>query len=269
MRKKILGTAIAMFLVLSLSVVGYANAYEMGFAWIQHRVYQNRTSVNKVVVAMKYDGSGDTTNENVVQNVTVFDSGDNELALGDVTIDTQNDTYPRFNSLTRDWEFFGFNESSYYGQEIIDELIPGENYRIVVETTDGDFHEAFYTFRGIVDLPIVKAFTFAYHFDRDGNFYWKWWVPIKMFYLDSSFFYEDDLGKRPQVRAMIEGYQNGEISHLMWIDVPYLMSGVYVPASWGFFDNNYDRVEIAVQVQIRDFSNRTYSNYRRIRIRIR
>ena len=117
-------------------------------------------------------------------------------------------------------------------------------------------------------MPIFKSSHFKYEFDEDGNFYWHWKVPDEMFFLDPNFFFDPfDPFTRPRVRAMIQGYQNGEVSHEMWIDLPYLMSGVFVPASSEFFDITFERVEIGIYVQINDFSNRAYSKWKKVKIK--
>jgi len=269
MKKKLIGIVIVLLLVISFSVVGYAADYEINYSFIQHRAYENGKSINRLVIAMKYSESNNVTDENVIENVLLYDEVGNQVELDNVSIYLYDAIYPFFNCNNIEWQNGHLDQSTWYAKDIIGDLIPGD-YTIVVEDINGVIHDDNYYFRGEVDLPIVSSKTFKYKFDDDGNLYWNWEVPKGMFYLDPDIFFDTfDQGARPLVRAMIHGYQNDELSNIMWIKLPYLMSGVFVPASWGFLYNEYDRVEIGIQVQLQDFSTRTYSNMKKIKIKIK
>jgi hypothetical protein len=271
MKKKLIGILIVLFLVISYSGAGYAEdpEYVIGFRYVQHRTLENGKTINLVAVGMNSNYTNNITDYNVIEGLKLYRlDGENQypMELIDVVIqDGKHELFPRFNSLNRQWEGWdwGWHTSSYYIATIVENLIPNTTYRIEVECDDGNYYIDTVYFRDIKDMRVVSSKSFKYKFDEEGNFYWHWQIPKDMFYIGPEF--HDDYYTRPSVRAMIEFYNNGTLTDEVWIKIPYLMGGVFVPAASGVFDVEADRIEIGVQVRIQDNTYRSYSNYKEIK----
>jgi len=270
MKKKSIGILIVLFLVISYSGAGYAEGpYTIGFKYVQHRTLENGKTINLVAVGMN-DSSGNLTDNNVIEELKLYRfDGVNQypMELIDVVIqDGKHELFPSFNSTTRKWVGWGgWLTSSYYIATIVEDLIPDTVYMIEVTCDDGNSYFDFVYFRDIKDMPAVSSKSFKYKFDEEGNFYWHWEIPKDMFYIGPEF--HNNYNTRPSVRAMIEFYNNGKLTDEVWINIPYLMSGVFVPVSSQVFDVEADRIEIGVQLRIQDNTYRWYSNYKEIKKR--
>lgn len=268
MKKKLIGILIVLFLVISYSGAGYAEGlYTIGFRYVQHRTLENGKTINLVAVGM-IDSSGTLTDNNVIEELKLYRlDGANQypMELIDVVIqDGKNELFPSFKSDTREWVgWWGWLTSSYYIATIVEDLIPDTVYMIEVTCDDGNSYFDFVYFRDIKDMPTVSSKSFKYKFDEEGNFYWHWEIPKDMFYIGPEF--HNNYDTRPSVRAMIEFYNNGKLTDEVWINIPYLMSGVFVPVSSGVFSVEADRIEIGVQLRIQDNTYRWYSNYKEIK----
>ena len=113
-------------------------------------------------------------------------------------------------------------------------------------------------------MPVVSSQSFKYTFDQDRNLYFSWTILAKdIFNMDHTLF-NNSPGRYPSIRAMINRYDsNGDIYNL-WIELPYLSTGVFVPVDSGILDGA-DSIEIGVQFRTQDNSNRTFSNFMQIK----
>ncbi len=161
----------------------------------------------------------------------------------------------------------GWNEEGYFTRIILDDLVADSLYTLWItyhelgETVPS--YTTYYYYGGEVSLPVVSSSSFKYEFDQDGNLYFCWEIPTKdIFKMDHTLF--NYPARYPSIRAMINRYDsNGDIYNL-WIELPYLSTGVFVPADSGILDGA-NSIEIGVQFRTRDNSNRTYSNFKKIK----
>ena len=273
MKKKLIGIVIVLLLMISFSGIGYAGPYKIGFRYVQHRVFENGKDINRLCVSLNY-AEGGKVPDNVIDDVELLKEDSSQVQLEDKeSIKNVYEKYPAFFSPNMsyggfDWDF---GEASYYMRDILEELIPDHWYTIIVTyhelgiptTTYTDEKEYYY--RGEVYLPVISSKSFKYKFDIDG-LYFQWAVPKEMiFEVDHTLF--DNFQSAPHIRAMIDRYDNSGRVWNLWVVLPYLMNGVFVPASSGIFDGEFDYIEVGVQVRTRDSSTRTYSNMKKIKIK--
>jgi hypothetical protein len=266
MKKKLIGIFIVLLFVISFSRMGYTGEpqYVIGFKYVQHRTFENGKTINLVAVGMNYNGTKDLTDNNVIEELRLYrliEGNQYPIELTDVLIqDGKRELFPRFNSLERRWEGWdwGWPTSSYYRATIMEDLIPDSIYIIEAKCDDGNYYIDNVYFREMPEMPKISSKSFKYEFDEEGNFYWHWDIPKDFFYIGPEFF--KDYSTSPSVRAMIEFYNNGVLTDEVWINIPYLMSGVFIPATSGVFDVEADRIEIGLQLRIQDNTYRSYSN---------
>lgn len=267
--KKLVGVLVVLFMVVSFAGVGYAEEelYVLGWQYVQKRTFENGKTVNRVAVAM-YWNSGmpvDLVDHNVVEELKLY-GPDGEMELTNVVIqDGIKEILPSFNSPGMFWQGFdaGWQAKAYYIADIVDELIPGTTYRVEVLCDDGNLYDKYVYFGEPVDLPVASSKSFKYEFDADGNFYFHWEIPKGMYYLGPDIL--NDWVRRPQVRTVINFYNNGIITNRVWMKLPYLMSGIFIPATSGIFDTEADYIDIAVELRLDDNTYRTYSDFRELK----
>jgi len=267
-KKFLTGILVVLFMVISFGGLAHAEdpQYVIGFKYVQQRTFENGKTVNRVAVGMHWnDGSG-MVNRNVVEELKLYRLGEypeNPMELTNVVIqDGIQEGYPRFEftNLVSTWWFSGWRASNYYIADIAEELVPGTIYQIEVLCDDGNYYDATVLFGEPANLPVVSSKSFKYEFDEDGNFYFHWDVPKDMFYLGPEL-----LNRRPHVRAMINFYNAGVLTDKIWVKIPYLMSGVFIPVDWGIFDTEADYIEVGVEVRLNDSTYRTYSDYKELK----
>jgi len=266
--KKLVGVLVVLFMVISFGGVAHAEdpQYVIGFKYVQQRTFENGKTVNRVAVGMHWnDGSG-MVDANVVEQLWLYRLDDEEnqhpMELTNVVIqDGIREGFPRFSTFDGPWWFPGWSISNYYIADIAEELVPGTTYVIEVKCygEDGIRYIATVHFGEPANLPIVSSKSFKYEFDEDGNFYFHWDVPKGMFYLGPEL-----LDRRPHVRAMLHFYNAGVLTDKIWVKIPYLMSGIFIPADWRIFDTEADYVEVGVEVRLQDSTYRTYSDYKEL-----
>lgn len=276
MWKKLLGIPAVLLLVVSFCDIVYADGpYSIGFQYIQKRIYEHNKSVNRLGLAMYDPNANALVAENVIDDVVLYD-GDGEIVpLGDVGIENVLGKYPKFyapyspNTPRYDGFLNDWTPEGYYSRIILGDLKENSSYHIIVTyhalgiTNPTYTTDSYYYYRGEVFLPVVSASSFKYEFDQDQNLYFSWEIPAKdIFNMDHTLF--NDPSRYPSIRAMINRYDsNGDIYNL-WIELPYLSTGVFIPVDSGILDGA-DSIEIGVQFRTRDNSNRTFSNFKEIK----
>jgi hypothetical protein len=273
MGKKLMGIVIVLLLIISFSGVSYADpSYQIGYHYLQYRVYENGKSVDRLCVSLN-DGFGVPLPTNQITNVELSLINENHvgstevLLSNDAIIEEENkERYTVFFSPSMTWGGFAdpWHIISYYSVEVLDGLVPARTYVIKVTDSDGDIHEVLRYFLGEEYLPIVSSQTFKYEFDQDKNFYFNWDISKKWFDIDHLLF--NYSGSAPQLRAVLTRYDHDGRVWMLLIKLPYLMGGTFVPGYCDIFDGDYDRIEISVQMRTADNSNRTVSDSMKIKI---
>lgn len=271
MGKKLMGIVIILLLMISFSGVSYADPnYQIGYHYLQHRVYENGKSVDRLCVSLN-DGSGVPLPTNQITNVELFlinENGETEVLLSNdaIILEENKERYAVFFSPFMAWGGFAdpWHIISYYSVEVLDGLVPESTYKIKVTDIDGNIHYIEGYFRGEKYLPIVSSKTFKYEFDQDRNFYFNWDISKKWFGIDHLLFNNPD--SAPQLRAVLTRYDHDGRIWMLLIKLPYVMGGTFVPGYCDIFDGDYDRIEISVQMRTADNSNRTVSDSMEIKI---
>jgi hypothetical protein len=137
--------------------------------------------------------------------------------------------------------------------DILEPLIPGEEYELSVTCDDDVTYTATRIFNQAVDIPIVSSSSFQVLRDSNGNVYFSWEIPKELLEIADSY----DLEYRPYLVAKT----GGVIKALLWPRAPVHINMLYLPSSvLQQLDGQGTSYSYGVHVRTSDAQNRSYSN---------
>lgn len=231
------------------------SAYAMDVSWmyIQHRVYENGRTYNRLAFGLTDDKGHDLTSDTNVASVKLLDPQNRFVKLSDCKFIRDEEIYGIYDPMRSQWHF---NEAwqidNWFSADFSEPLIPGV-YRLKVGTANGDLAEYEFSFKTAAVLPVIKSHSFKLQPDPFGNAIWKWDVP-------------DILGQmvfnlQTEVKASIDIYRGQEQAAYFFIKLPSHMSYLFLPRNIvQKMKAKGDRFGLRIQLETRDLATRTYSD---------
>jgi len=239
---------------------GKCKGYQLGWASIQHRVYERkvykRKTRNVLYFEMLYSNYDYPTHGSIVTNVRLIDPYDNAVNLSSVNFDEYDYMGARFDRGTASWNYYDSFPYGGFIADILDPLVIG-TYRLVVTTNDGITHEKPIDFDFLLNLPVISSRTFQIHYDQDGNIYWMWDIPKKLLAIADNY--------STSIRAGIGAYENDDLKLLVWPNVPTHMGCLFLPdyVVQQLIDSG-DEFSFILQVRTNNNNARAYSTSVRV-----
>jgi hypothetical protein len=236
------------------SLLSAINAYSVEIAWmyVQHRAYDEGTSVNRLGFGLIDDQLNYLTTDSAVNEVKLYNSQGKEVKLAPHRFGRVSEIYGSYDAKNSQWRYNKkWQLDSWFSVDILEELVPGR-YRLQVKTSDGKTTERASDFNRRIDLPFVDEKSMRLQQDSHGNLIWTWKVPEEMGFLA--------LQTKTRARAAIDIYKNDE-------NVAYFST--ILPSHMGYLllenevvrliNEKGDRFELKISLETRDKNNRTYS----------
>lgn len=223
MTKKLSGFRAVALAVTALifAALGTASAatYSISYFKMQHRVYEDGSSFNRVLFYLK-DENGDYVTTNVISDLKVTDPDGVQMVLDPVTVDTPYIyRYVSYDGDTGTWGSWGNVTMADMYVDFTDTMTTG-TYTLEVTTIDGQVLTDSDDFTGSVDLPIVASSSFDLNKDTNGGLVWEWDIPEGLNYLDA--------GLETSSRGYIIVRQAGVLQALYSLAVPTHMGRVFL-----------------------------------------
>lgn len=227
-------------------------SYHIGLRWVQHRVYEDGR-VLKYVGFQLLDESNNYVSEDIVDDVKLFDPEGYEVTIKNLEFWTYKLAFSHYDGWIGRWFYNPFQRLYEYKGEIDEDFKVG-TYRFEVTDINGDVFEAYFEFRGVIDLPLISSRTIKTRFDRFGNFIARWAVP---YYLNPEL--------ETSVRAMIMIYDDDEWIGAQYVLVPTHMGRLFVSSEVvDMTKAEGNRFELVIQLRTNNFDSRIYSNPRKL-----
>ncbi len=240
--------------VILISILAVSNVYSAEIAWmyIQHRVYGEGKSLNRLGFGLIDDELQYLTSDSAVSEVKLYNSQGKEVKIAPHRFGTVNEIYGYYDSKNSQWRYSKkWQFDSWFSVEILEELIPGK-YRLFVKTADGKTTERLSVFNRRINIPFVEKSSMQVQRDVHGNLIWTWDVPENMGILA--------LQTKTQARAAIDIFKNDQNVAYFSIILPSHMGYVFIPNDVvQLINEKGDRFELKISLETRDKNNRAYS----------
>jgi hypothetical protein len=240
--------------VILISILAVSNVYSAEIAWmyIQHRVYGEGKSLNRLGFGLIDDELQYLTSDSAVSEVKLYNSQGKEVKIAPHRFGTVNEIYGYYDSKNSQWRYSKkWQFDSWFSVEILEELIPGK-YRLFVKTADGKTTELLSVFNRRINIPFVEKSSMQVQRDVHGNLIWTWDVPENMGILA--------LQTKTQARAAIDIFKNDQNVAYFSIILPSHMGYVFIPNDVvQLINEKGDRFELKISLETRDKNNRAYS----------
>lgn len=236
-----------------MGIVNGYGAYQIDWMYVQHRVYEDGTSYNRVAFGLIDEANNRNLPKDVVTNIELLGPGGTpvslEGSLGFYSIDYM--VYGYYDAYNGYWVFPDPSTESGWYDEILSSLLEGE-YTLKVTTSDGQTLVKTYTFNQQIDLPIVSKRSFRFE-KKDGNIWWRWDTPMELYTMNPSV--------ATQCRAYIDIYRSGNLFGELSFRVPTHMGGIFLPSQVvEELKTLGDQFDLVVQIRTNDNNNRSYSS---------
>lgn len=239
-------------LFLSAFATSVKAAYQIGYMYVQHRIYEDGRSLNRLYFEM-YDEDGNyIPNGNVVKSAQLSDPNDNVVNLKALSFDSDFD-------YMGGWYDCGFSKWNFdevllingYYDEILDPLIPG-TYRLEVTADDGQTYQRTYEFNQQIILPTIVSSSFKIHPDKDGNVYWTWDIPDELCRMSENY--------QIQAKAIVSINANQKFEAYFQISLPAHMGLLFIPNKIvQQIVSSGDEYSFLIQLRTPDNNNRSYT----------
>jgi hypothetical protein len=240
--------------VILISILAVSSVYSAEIAWmyIQHRVYGEGKSLNRLGFGLIDDELQYLTSDSAVSEVKLYNSQGKEVKIAPHRFGTVNEIYGYYDSKNSQWRYSKkWQFDSWFSVEILEELIPGK-YRLFVKTADGKTTERLSVFNRRINIPFVEKSSMQVQRDVHGNLIWTWDVPENMGILA--------LQTKTQARAAIDIFKNDQNVAYFSIILPSHMGYVFIPNDVvQLINEKGDRFELKILLETRDKNNRAYS----------
>ena len=237
------------FFVFSVS----AYATDVSWMYVQHRVYENGRTYNRLAFGLTDDNGHVLTGNKNIASVKLLDPQGRFVKLSECKFSRDEEIYGVYDPMRSQWHY---NEEwqidSWFSADFSEPLITGV-YQLKVGTVDGESAQYEFPVRTAADLPVITSHSFKLQPDPFGNVIWKWDVP-------------DILGQmvfnlQTVVKASIDIYRGQEQAAYFFIKLPSHMSYLFIPQNivtkMRFKGNRFG---LRIQLETRDQTTRTYSD---------
>ncbi len=252
--------ALNLFLLVLLTIVStngglaYAGDYSVDWWRVQKRTYEGAKTVNRLAFVVKNLGDESYPQTDVVQTIILEGPG-GEVTLAPHEFMPYDILNGSLETNSGEWDYDSeFREDNYWIADFSEDLVAGI-YTLTVFDTDGERMEndpASHYFGGVVELPQISSKSFRGFEDAGGNLLWLWDPPADMAIW--SLLYEVD------VRCMLDIYNGDDYTGMVWINVPSIVSGAYIPSNvMDLARQKGDNFKLQLQIRNTDNNNRYYT----------
>lgn len=245
--------AFFLFLAMVLSSGGYARAYNLQLWYVQHRIYEDGRDFNRFSFAVSDDSNNYVLEEDAVQSATLFGPDGTAIQTTELNF---------YHSQTLN-AWFDWNKQQYiypdppsfpsetgYSADFEGIIQPGI-YHLQVKTKDDIVHDLYYTFKGLVTLPIIPSSSLKLYSDSKGALICQWDTPNNLPAVPTS------------VRVLLDAYTDKLATATVSVSTPPSVGILYVPPEViNTLKSLGDRFTVTLQLRTTgDYnnSNRTYS----------
>jgi hypothetical protein len=242
------------FLIILFCVfAGRAHATDVSWMYVQHRVYENGRTYNRLAFGLTDDNGKDLTGTANIASVELLDPRGRFVKLSECKFSKDEEIYGVYDPMRSQWHFNGeWQLDSWFSADFSEPLTPGV-YRLVVNTVDGNAAVYEFHFKAVAVLPVISSHSFKLRTDPYGNIVWKWDVPDILGHMVFDL--------QTVVKASIDIYKDQEQAAYFFIKLPSHMSYLFIPRNIvQKMRNRGDRFGLRIQLETRDNSMRTYSN---------
>lgn len=248
--------AIVLLMIFSINV-GLACAGDYSVDWwrVQKRTYESGNSINRLAFVVKNLIDGSYPQTDVVQGISLL-GPNGPVPLNPHTFMAYEILNGSLETSSGEWYYDSeFSNDNYWIADFSEDLAEG-NYTLTVTDTDGEAMEnnpATRYFGGVVELPQISSKSFRGFEDAGGNLLWQWDLPTDM--ATRSLPYDVD------PRCMLDIFNGDDYIGMLWINVPSIVSGVYIPSNvMELARQKGDNFKLQLQIRDTDNTNRYYSN---------
>jgi hypothetical protein len=233
------------FTIIFVFFVSNAAAAEISWMYVQHRIYENGRTRNRLTFGLIDENGQNLTNDEHITAVELRDPQDRFAKLSDYKFSMDEEIYGIYDSQRSQWHF---SEEWHF----FEPLIPGV-YHLKVITADGKSTEYGFKFREVVSLPVITSRSFEIHPDSFGNVIWKWDIPDSLGHMAFNL--------QTVVKASIDVYKHNKQVAYFFIKLPSHMGYLFIPRNIvQKIHAKGDQFGLRVQLETRDNSTRTYSD---------
>lgn len=232
---------------------GSAHATDVSWMYIQHRVYENGRTYNRLAFGLADDTGYELTGDTHVASVKLSDPRGRLVKLSDLRFSRDEEIYGIYDPMRSQWHFVDkWQIDSWFSADFSEPLIPGV-YRLTADTVGGNSAEYDFHFRTAAELPVITSHSFKLQPDPFGNVVWKWDVPAILGHMVFNL--------QTVVKASIDIYKDKEQVAYFFIKLPSHMSYLFIPRNIvQKMSAKGDRFGLRIQLETRDNTTRTYSD---------
>lgn len=232
---------------------GSAHATEVSWMYVQHRVYENGRTYNRLAFGLADDNGNELTSDTNVASVKLSDPQSRFVKLSERKFSRDEKIYGVYDPMRSQWHFVDeWQIDSWFSADFIEPLIPGL-YRLKVSAVDGNAAEYEFHFKTAAVLPVITSHSFKLQPDSFGNVIWKWDVPDIMGQMVYNL--------QTAVKASIDIYKDNNQVAYFFIKLPSYMSYLFIPRNIvQKMSAKGDSFGLRVQLETRDNTMRTYSD---------
>ena len=243
---------ILIFFSIFFFAAGNVFAVEIAWMHVQHRLYGEGKSVNRLGFGLVDDNIQYIDNDTAVKQVALYGPDGKPVKLSPRRFGSVFEVFGTYDAKNSQWLYSKtWQFDSWFSVDILAPLIPGL-YRLKVTTMDGKVAERAYGFNKSVELPIIDSESIRLLPDPYGNLVWTWKIPTELGRLSFT--------QKTRARASIEIYTNdkntGYFSILLPIHMGYVLISNEVVQK---INQKGNRFELKISLETKDKNNRTYS----------
>lgn len=235
------------------ALAGTAYAADVSWMYVQHRVYENGRSYNRLAFGLIDETGHELTGDTNIASVKLLDPQDRLVQLSVCKFSRDEEIFGVYDPMRSQWHF---NEDwqidSWFSADFSEPLIAGV-YQLKVSTRDGKVAEYEFPFRNAPMLPVILSRSFKLRQDPYGNIIWKWDVPDILGHMVFDL--------QTTVKASIDIYKDEEQVGYFFIKLPSHMSYLFIPRNIvQKLKAKGERFGLRIQLETRDSSARSYSD---------
>lgn len=237
------------FLVFSVS----SHAADVSWMYVQHRVYENGRTYNRLAFGLTDDSGHALTGDKNIASVKLLDPQGRIVKLSKCKFNRDEEIYGVYDPMRSQWHFNAeWQIDSWFSADFGEPLIAGV-YQLKIGIVDGNAAEYEFPVSTAAVLPVITSHSFKLQPDPIGNVIWKWEVP-------------DILGRmvfnlQTVIKASIDIYRDQDQVAYFFIKLPSHMSYLFIPQNIvNKMSARGNRFGLRIQLETRDQTTRTYSD---------
>jgi len=240
-------------LVFILGVATCADAVEVSWMYVQHRLYESGRTYNRLAFGLTDDSGRELANDMEVASISLVNPEGQVVKLSDYRFSRDEEIFGIYDAMRSQWQFTEqWQVDSWFSADFSEPLIVG-GYRLLVNIIDGRVLKYVFDFKGTAELPIISSESFELRPDPFGNVIWKWEIPIILGHMVFNL--------HTVVKASIDILKGDRQVAYFFIKIPSHMSYLFIPRDIvRKMSTKGDRFALRIQLETGDITTRSYSN---------